>query len=252
MLMSGLFSPTVPAQLDARTVQVDFALDGDTVVLVDRRHVRLVGINAPERGHACPAVDTKECTPTPDEPLAQDARRLLQSQVSKKTVSLATGEETHDRYGRLLAYLRLANGHDPAETLLHAGLASVIAIPPNLDRLAHYQKLESQARRQRRGLWGHGYFVAKDAQSLPVDLTGYHFVRGRVDRVGRSRKYLYLDLGPKLTMMVARTDWERYFDFVPESVLHREVEVRGWIVKYKDRLQLRIHHPAMLEIKRMM
>ncbi len=232
-------------------MQVDVALDGDTVVLADRRHVRLVGINAPEQGHACPVYD-QSCIPTRDEPLAQEARRRLQSQVAKKTLSLITGEETHDRYRRLLAYLRLPDGNDPAETLLSAGLASVIAIPPNLDRLARYQELESQARRQRRGLWGHGYFAALDAGALSSDLRGYHFVHGRVERVGRSRKYLYLDLGPTLTIMVAHTDWERYFDFAPKSVLHRQVEVRGWIVRYKDRLQLRIHHPAMLEIKPMM
>lgn len=253
ILVFSWFSPAALAERGARhlAVQVDVVLDGDTLVLTDRRHVRLVGINAPEQGHAC-REDDQGCIPTPDEPLAQEARRLLQSQVAKKTLSLITGEETHDRYGRLLAYLRLADGSDPAEALLNAGLASVIAIPPNLDRLARYQALESQARRQRRGLWGHGYFAALDAGALSSDLSGYHFVRGRVDSVGRSRKYLYLDLGPKLAIMVAHTDWERYFGFTPESLLHREVEVRGWIVRYKDRLQLRIHHPAMLEIKRMM
>ena len=252
ILVLSWFSPAVLAEIDAGgTVHVDFAVDGDTLVLTDRRHVRLVGINAPEQGHTCP-VHAKRCIPTPDEPLAQEARRLLQSQVAKKPLSLITGEETHDRYGRLLAYLHLTNNSDPAEALLNAGLASVIAIPPNLDRLARYRELESQARRQHRGLWGHGYFAALDAGALSSDLSGYHFVRGRVDSVGRSRKYLYLDLGPKLAIMVAHTDWERYFGFTPESLLHREVEVRGWIVRYKDRLQLRIHHPAMLEIKRMM
>lgn len=218
------------------------------MVLTDRRHVRLIGINAPEQGRAC-RWDAKDCTPTPEEPLAQEARQLLQFQVAQKTVGLVTGEETRDRYGRLLAHLSLADGSDPAEALLHAGLASVIAIPPNLDRLARYQMLESQARRQRRGLWGHGYFAALDARTLSSGLSGYHFVRGRVGRVGRSRKYLYLDLSPKLAVMVAHADWGRYFDFAPESLLHRQVEVRGWIVQHKDRLQLRIHHPAMLEIK---
>lgn len=232
-------------------MRVDLVVDGDSVVLADRRHVRLVGINAPELGRTCPAYG-QGCTPTPDEPLAQEAQRLLQSQLAKKTVSLVTDEATQDRYGRLLAYLRLPNGADPAEALLRAGLASVIAVPPNLDRLARYQELESQARHQRRGLWGHGYFAALEAGTLSSDLRGYHFVRGRVEQMGRSRKYLYLDLGPTLTIMVAHTDWERYFDFAPESLLHRQVEVRGWIVKHKDRLQLRIHHPAMLEIKRMM
>lgn len=248
LVFSG-FSPAAPAELDAhRTLRVDLVVDGDSVVLADRRHVRLVGINAPELGRTCPAYG-HGCTPIPAEPLAQEAQRLLQSQLAKKTVSLVTDETTHDRYGRLLAYLRLPNGADPAEALLRAGLASVIAVPPNLDRLARYQGLESQARHQRLGLWGHGYFAAVDARTLSSDLSGYHFVRGRVERIGRSDKYLYLDLGPKLAIKIAHMDWERYFDLTPASLLHREVHVRGWVVKHKGRLQLRIHHPAMLEIK---
>ncbi len=232
------------------SVQVDFVIDGDTVVLTDQRHVRLIGINAPELAHRChpdthAPMQEKGCTPTREEPLAQEARRRLQSLVAKKSVTLVGGEDDHDHYGRLLAHLRLADGSDPEEVLLQQGLASVIAIPPNLDRLARYQAIEAEARTARRGLWGVAYYAPLAADRLTPDQTGYRFVQGRVSRIGRSRRYVYLDLGPHFSILVAHADWERYFSGRPESLRDRNIEARGWITQYEGKLHLRLRHPAM-------
>ncbi len=236
---------------DTPPAQVDFVIDGDTLVLTDRRHVRLIGINAPELAHTCHAdtrapVRDKDCTPTREEPLAQEARQRLQSLVAKKSITLVTGEDDHDQYGRLLAHLRLADGTDPEEALLQQGLASVIAIPPNLDRLARYQAIEARARAEHRGLWGVAYFTPLSADRLSPDQTGYRFIQGRISRIGRSRQYVYLDLGPRLSIMVAHADWERYFSVRPESLRDRNIEARGWITQYDGKLRLRLRHPAML------
>ncbi len=236
---------------DPQPAQVDFVIDGDTLVLTDRRHVRLIGINAPELAYTCHTgtrnpVRDKDCTPTRAEPLAQAARQRLQSLVAKKSITLVTGEDGHDHYGRLLAHLRLADGTDPEEALLQQGLASVIAIPPNLDRLARYQAIEAEARAARRGLWGEAYFAPQSADQLGPGQTGYRFIHGRISRIGRSRQYIYLDLGPRLAIMVAHADWERYFSGRPESLRDRNIEVRGWITEYDGKLRLRLRHPAML------
>ncbi len=236
---------------DTPPAQVEAVIDGDTLVLTDGRHVRLIGINAPELAHTCratasraPARDTT-CTPTPEEPLAQDARRKLQSLVDDKAITLVAGEDRQDHYGRWLAHLRLGDGSDPEETLLHLGLASVIAIPPNLERLARYQAIEAEARTARRGLWGAAYFAPLPADQLHPGQTGYRFIQGRVSRIGRSRHYVYLDLGPRFSIMVAHADWERYFSGRPESLRHRNIEARGWITEYNGKLRLRLRHPAM-------
>jgi micrococcal nuclease len=68
---------------------------------------------------------------------------------------LQAGRERHDRYGRLLAYVRVLGGPDDLErTLLVRGAARTLAIPPNVDRAAAYAGLESAARGAGRGLWG--------------------------------------------------------------------------------------------------
>lgn len=98
-----------------------YVIDGDTVV-VDREHIRLVGLNAPEtRGAACEAerrlgylakarlVDllTAACGP-----LARAPARCLDM-----------AREPHkDRYGRSLARLR-AGGEDVAGVMIREGLA---------------------------------------------------------------------------------------------------------------------------------
>lgn len=231
-----------PAAPSARVAHV---IDGDTLVLTDQRPVRLIGINAPERAHVCGVTTPQGCTPRPDEPLAEAAYQRLRALVDKKTVTLVLGEDRHDRYGRLLAHVRLADGSDPEETLLRQGLASVIAIPPNLDRLVHYQAIEAEARAAGRGLWGKAYYAPLGADRLRPDQTGYRFIRGRVRGVGRSRQYVYLDLGPRISIMVAHTDWERYFSGHPESLRDRNIEARGWITQHGGKLRLRLRHPAM-------
>jgi endonuclease YncB( thermonuclease family) len=232
---------------DTPTAQVEVVIDGDTLVLTDGRHVRLIGINAPELARTCGGAPARDphCTPTREEPLAQAARRRLESLVANKPITLVTGEDRHDHYGRLLAHLQLADGSDPEEALLHLGLASVIAIPPNLERLARYQAIEAEARAVRRGLWGEAYFAPLPVEQLRPGQTGYRFIQGRVSRTGRSRQYVYLDLGPRMSIMVAHADWERYFSVRPESLRERNIEARGWITEYNGKLRLRLRHPAM-------
>lgn len=249
----ALSAAGAPGQAGNTSVQVEYVIDGDTVVLTDQRHVRLIGINAPELAHRChpdsrDPIQEKNCTPTREEPLAQEARRRLQSLVAKKSVTLLMGEDSHDHYGRVLAHLRLADGSDPEAILLQQGLASVIAIPPNLDRLAHYQAIETEARVAHRGLWGEAYFAPSDADRLTPDQTGYHFVQGRIRRIGRSRRYIYMDLGPRFSILVAHADWERYFNGRPESLHDRNIEARGWITYYDGKLRLRLQHPAMWRV----
>ena len=68
---------------------------------------------------------------------------------------LEPGRERHDRYGRLLAYVRVVGGPDDLErTLLARGAARTLAIRPNTDRAAAYAEQERAARQAGRGLWG--------------------------------------------------------------------------------------------------
>lgn len=237
LLVLALFLPPLTAAAHAEGVTVRHVLDGDSVILTDQRQVRLIGINAPEFGK-----DGK-----PDEPLAAAARDRLRELVQGKSVRLVLEEEQRDHYGRWLAHLQLPDGTSVEEVLLKEGLASAIAIPPNVSQWRRLFDAETVARTARRGLWSNAYSIPVPAESLELTHTGYHFVRGRVTHVGRSQKYVYLDMGPQFALRIGHADWKQYFRGRPEDWRGAQIEARGWISEQNGRLHMGIGHPAMLQ-----
>lgn len=238
-VLALLASGTSLAACDSgETVQVRHVVDGDTVILTDGRHVRLIGINSPELGKAG----------TADEPLAAAARERLSDLVRGQTLRLRAGRDPVDRYGRRLADLCLADGRSVQEILLGEGLASTIVVPPNTEHAEAFMAREAEARRARRGLWGERYYAPLPADRIHGENTGFRFVTGRVQAVGHGRKYYYFDLAPQFSLQVSREDWSRYFAGRPDTVNGRYIEARGWVRAHDDKLRLQIRHPAMWNV----
>lgn len=122
------------------------AVDGDTIeVQLDgrREDVRYIGIDTPET--------VKPGTPV--QCFGPRAHRFNSRLVSHRRVRLVFGEERRDVYGRLLAYVYLRGRFVNAE-LARRGLARTLTIPPN-DRFAgRFKRLQTEAARTGRGLWG--------------------------------------------------------------------------------------------------
>jgi micrococcal nuclease len=145
----GLLGRNEDERLDASvTGRVVRVIDGDTIRVrlddpAEARTVRYIGVDTPE-------------TVAPGEPVqcygkaASDFNKRL---VAGKRVSLALGRERRDRYGRLLAYVRVQGGPLVEDVLLRRGFARTLTIPPNDDRAAHFRALELRARADREGLW---------------------------------------------------------------------------------------------------
>ena len=90
---------------EARWVKVDRVTDGDTVVLMDRRRVRLHGIDAPER----------------DQPYGPIATAALEYMVARSVYPVKVDE---DRYGRLVGQLyHSKEGYDINASIMCAGYA---------------------------------------------------------------------------------------------------------------------------------
>jgi endonuclease YncB( thermonuclease family) len=69
-------------------------IDGDTFVLSDSQHVRILGVNTPEIAKLG----------KPSEPFADSAHHFLRSLIEAKQIKLTFEDKTYDIFGRLLAY----------------------------------------------------------------------------------------------------------------------------------------------------
>ena len=120
-------------------------VDGDTIRLQDNRRVRLIGINAPELGGRGRTA----------EPYAVQAKRRLTALIkaNNNKVSLSVGEQSQDRYGRMLANLYDRNGVSLEEQMVAEGLAYHVVVAPNVALADCLAQAESYARRQSIGLW---------------------------------------------------------------------------------------------------
>lgn len=140
-----------------RTVVVERVLDGDTFDARDGGRVvrvRLIGIDTPEV-HASAKLDAqirrgwdRALVTRLGRRAADAAARLLEGQ----TVRLELDAQTHDRYGRLLAYVWRDDLFVNAE-LLRTGHAVRLTIPPNVRHAERFRRLEAEAREAGRGLW---------------------------------------------------------------------------------------------------
>jgi micrococcal nuclease len=187
-LFLSLFVPTT--HVAAETGEIRHVIDGDTVVLVNGRHLRLIGINAPELGK----------DGAPDQPLAREARARLVSLVEKRRVTLGFEREREDHYGRLLAHVYLPDGRDVEEILLREGLAWAVAVPPNIEKLAVLLAAENEVRGMGRGVWGEPGYALTPAERLTTQNTGFRFIEGTIRRRVQRHNVIYLDLTPSVAL----------------------------------------------------
>jgi micrococcal nuclease len=164
-------------------------------------------------------------------------------------VRLRFGQEPRDKYGRLLAHVFLDDGTNVEAWLLERGLATTLTYPPNVALAPCYLSAQQRARQQETGLWRlDAYRPATPAQLSP-HAKGYRLVRGKVERIGNSRKSVWINLEGAVALRIDRDDLH-YFDNVDfQHLVGRTVTARGWLHPYRGRTLMRIRHPAALEIQ---
>lgn len=138
----GPVAPGLPQGID---VVVERVIDGDTIVVSGKRHVRLIGVDTPE-------------TVDPHRPVGcfgKEASRFLTSLLPQGSpVRLVGDVEQDDRYGRVLAYVyRRADGLFVNAELVRQGFANVLTVAPNVAHTEEFVGLARDARNAGRGLW---------------------------------------------------------------------------------------------------
>ena len=222
--------------LDTPSYEVAWVYDGDTLRLEDGRKIRLIGIDTPELGR-----DGK-----PGEPHARQAlqrlRRLVEDGGGR--VRLRLGPDQRDHYGRYLAHLYLPDQRDAAEQLLQEGLGRATIMPPNIHHLNCLLEAERRARDAGRGLWRQAQVA--DARALPKSAHGFRLVRGHIQRVGDSRRSLWLNLEGGLALRIDRQDLTNFPGLQERELVGRELEVRGWIYLRNGEQRMQVRHGAAI------
>ncbi len=123
-------------------------IDGDSFVLSDSQHVRMLGINTPEIARLGKSA----------EPFADSAAHFVKLLIEGKQVKLTFDENTYDIFGRLLAYVWLTDvaGKDSLwiqAELLKAGLCRISHYPKGKRYYDLFYILRRTARKNHQGIW---------------------------------------------------------------------------------------------------
>ncbi|MCL5985387.1 MAG: thermonuclease family protein [Actinobacteria bacterium] len=111
-------------------------IDGDTFVTYSGEVVRLIGINAPERGR----------------PFYIESKEALRVLVEDETIRLEADVQDRDDYDRLLRYAYV-NGEMVNAKMIGEGFANIFTLPPNLRYAELFLSLERDAVKNGKGLW---------------------------------------------------------------------------------------------------
>ena len=222
---------------NADTVTVVRVIDGDTVVLSDNRHVRLLGINTPEISHH------KRI----GEPGGVMAKNALKSLLKERTILLETDIEQVDHYGRTLAYLFTLGGVNINQKMVREGLATLNLYPPNLKYSKQLLLAQEMAEVEGLGIWGMSVYDQLPVESI-VNKKSKRWGRfvAKVTAISIEQKGVKLWLGEKVYIWLKKPNLD-YFP-LPQSYLNKEVEIRGWPRKWGKYWSIDARHPSQIII----
>lgn len=229
-----------PALAASSLLAVDLVEAADRVRLEDGQIVMPLGVVVP--------------APQRDGPTASAIAEAAWAQVSDLTADGVVLEEAvEDRWGRLRARVRLADGRTLEEALLAAGLAWAwpLELPP--DRAHELLRIEREAHRRRRGLWAIAQLGEQDAGLPWPRLPRFAVVRARVAAVGGGGDYLFVNFGADhrrdFTIRIPRQALTRLrrAGIDPDRLAGQEVRARGWLF-LQDGPMIELSEPFQIEV----
>jgi micrococcal nuclease len=122
--------------IETRGVRITCVIDGDTVRLFNGTRIRLIGIDAPERGDYG----------------FDNATFLLANLTNQSYIYLEKDVSNTDQYGRLLRNI-FVNELFVNEVMVRYGWATVWDVPPDVKHSTVLHQAETQAKDKKRGLW---------------------------------------------------------------------------------------------------
>lgn len=225
------------------TATIRYVHDGDTVHLNDNRKVRLIGIDTPElaRRHKNQNLAA--------DAYAKEARDYARDLIRHygNQVRLMPGTERTDHYDRKLFHIQLSDGSSLQSRLLQAGLAVAFTTPPNQQLKHCYQSAEAVARKNNNKIWTLEKYRNIAANKLTLKHHGFHIVQGKIKHIGESKKAFWLNFYSNFSSRIDKRDL-KYFPFALNSLLEKEISVRGWLRHYNDNFQMSLRDASAIQV----
>lgn len=217
--------------------QVEKVFDGDTILLANGQKVRLLGINTPEVAGRNKSAEAG----------GEQAKASLQRYVEGRKVSLQGDVEKQDKYQRTLAHVFTENKEHVNLELVRQGLAAINIYPPNLKYVDALVDAQQQAESSGLGIWSYPEYAPQSYRELSDDnYKGWKRLTGRVLAVKTTAKYSYLQFSDHVAVRIDN-QWRELF---PDLALYlgKNLEVRGWLHKNRQRFALHVRHPAEIKV----
>lgn len=226
-------------------------VDGETLTLDDGSTLRLLATRSPQPPITSPAPDHW--------PPAEESKAALAALLTGASIEIAGLGRARDRYGRRLAHAFLSRDGERtwvAAHLLAAGQARYVGEPDGAPCAAELLAIEATARARGVGLWANAAYAVRSAEEAGELLrlrNTFQLVEGRITRIGKSERRVYLDFG---------ADWRTDFSvgIAPHlpgtdaewlarlaDLEGARARVRGWIER-RSGPYIELAAPALLEI----
>lgn len=231
--------------------RVDQVLDGLTILLKDKKIIRLSSLDIPDQAYPDGGVINLAARNALEKLLPAGTEVLIyQTRMAK------TGRT--NRMGHEMAHLVKKDGEIWINgALVRHGYARVMPTDANPDMTEELYRLEDEARAKKLALWSAEGWPVLTPETASKGVGEYRLVEGTVENAATVKNNLYLNFGNNwkddFTVMVGpavRRDLTRR-GIDPQSLAHKKVRVRGFIRDYngpfmelENDLRLEFAHPA--------
>ena len=223
---------------------VKWVYDGDTLLLTDKRKVRIIGIDTPEVKH-------HQQKAQPYGAKATEALRELLKKHEYKVV-LRFGKEEKDRYSRLLAHVFTPGGTNLSTWLLEEGYARTLNIAPNVQLADCYRKAEQYAQKNTLKIWQQKSHQIKQAESLKARTKGYIRLKGKVKKIKHHKKSLAMELDSNFKHPIKIKVMKRNFPYFKninfDKLWDQTIIVSGTLRNRKGRRSITLNHSAQMTV----
>ena len=223
---------------------VKWVYDGDTLLLTDKRKIRLIGIDTPEVKHHKQKKQAYSAK-------AKEALRELLKKHRYKIV-LRYGPEKKDRYSRTLAHVFTPNGINISSWLLEKGFAKTLVFPPNIKLAQCYKEAEQKAQSKSLKIWGLKQNQIYLAEKLSSRVKGDVRLKGKVKKVTHHKKSTIIELDSAMKSHIRlrlKKNYRTYFkNLNTDKLWGKTILISGYLTNKRNKRTIDLKHPSQITI----